>query len=1396
MGTSPGAPQTAPAHTAAPRTAPPQQSRARLNGEIAKARAKSAVLRLIVSPGTDFAALDPDTFFAVLSRACQDGIISPALMADTGRRILAGRTVPRELHQVLFVGGTAWAQVREVVMPALVEQPHHAVTIIALEVQRRGTRPMRVVDQAGAGGFTVQVVLDVDGVITASQPYFDISKKRAVQLAAVSLLSVLVDIPVTIPGRCETTGGYRPPPDSVCEPAQARTLAAGKASAPDAVQAWLENALSHPGVEPDDRVHLSEDPPTVRTLYLLLFKADGPQWAPLRGEARDRLVATPARAAGVLSMHLQACGWPAAGFLEPEDGRVAAYVVTPDGPVVGEPAAAPDGRVARGLAAANLIFDLALPVDQAGTPLAPPAPRPPAVNPVGELNERSQRGVITDLAYQTQMAGPPHKPTFTCTATCTYEGNAYTGVAEHQVKKDAKATAAGDLLEQLARAEHARVGQAAVVHRGAEHAGRAAGSGRDGARTRDGIFDRLLRTGCPVDFVDREFHIGDGVLPKESSPATGENALPEKPAGPSPADSRLSPATAPTRSSAAGGAAQRQPRTAPMQRQTVDVLTALPILAAADGPLHPSARIWVTAARAALAAIADRRVYPAVDEQGRDCWKLLPHQQHGPAVAPFFDVVAEVMLRPAGAGLMIGDRPYAGQPRLLGPEAAAWADEVAEAVEGTTAVTLTIRLSPPERLREPLRAQLCPGRLSPISGMAESEASLVAAHHRLIRRGRRVWPPMAQVERMGTVNGADAAQLLGPVGDQLAELGITTQWPEVLLAGAGLGRHVTVRAATTTAAPGAFTLAGGANLAWQLTIDGAPLTDDEMTAAAHTVAGVAQLRGRWVVIDAETRKLALNRDAGHLSAPQALQAALGGQVTIDGRPITCLPAGQLAGLAATLHAPRTVSSAPSPAGLRATLRPYQRAAVQWLIRTTSAGFGTLLADDMGLGKTLTVIAFRLSRTPLGPSLVVCPTSLVINWEREFARFAPTVTVRRYHATSRSLDGLRPGDVVVTTYGTMLRDTSRLASVPWDLLVADEAQQIKNHRSQAAVGLRALPATARVAVTGTPIENSLTELWSILDWTNPGLFGPLAGFRKDYARPAEQETTDVGVEGHVTRRLGRLIAPFIMRRRKTDPDIAPDLPDKITDTRCVELTREQAALYQHVARESLATITAASGVQRRGQVLRMLQSLRQICNSPAHYLREPTDDWDPDRQSARSGKLQALDDLMDAVKSARDAALIFTSYVSMGRLIRAHLHTRGIPADFIHGATTPAKRQAIVDQFQSGNNHALVLSVRAAGTGLTLTRAGHVIHFDRPWNPAVEDQATDRAHRIGQHRMVEVHHLLTEGTVEDRIADLLASKRQLTEAVLDRGETALTELTDQELADLVTLTGTLTTATSA
>jgi SNF2 family DNA or RNA helicase len=519
-----------------------------------------------------------------------------------------------------------------------------------------------------------------------------------------------------------------------------------------------------------------------------------------------------------------------------------------------------------------------------------------------------------------------------------------------------------------------------------------------------------------------------------------------------------------------------------------------------------------------------------------------------------------------------------------------------------------------------------------------------------------------------------------------------------------------------------------------------------------------------------------------LTAASALAAALAGEIEIDGERVGFRGEGPLAALSERLHRLGGDDQAPAapPPGLDATLRPYQLRGLAWLTEMCDLGVGGCLADDMGLGKTVQVIALHLARHAAGeafPTLVVCPTSLLGNWERELNRFAPAVPVRRFHGGDRHLDDLAAGEVVLVTYGVIRRDRAALAEVSWGLVVADEAQHVKNPLSRTARELRALPSGVRVALTGTPVENRLSELWSILDWTTPGLLGTLESFRREVAVPVERDRNP-----EATERFARVVRPFLLRRRKSDPGIAPELPPKTETDRVVPLTAEQATLYEAVVREALAEIERADGMARRGLVLKLLTGLKQICNHPAQFLhqRGPL--------AGRSGKLAALDELLDVILDEGDSVLVFSQYVQMARLVEAHLGGRGISTLLLHGQVPAAGRETMVSRFQAGEVPVFLLSLKAGGTGLNLTRATHVVHYDRWWNPAVEDQASDRAYRIGQDRPVQIHRLVTEGTVEDRIASLLAAKRNLADRVVGAGEAWISELSNDELAELVSLQG--------
>ncbi len=661
---------------------------------------------------------------------------------------------------------------------------------------------------------------------------------------------------------------------------------------------------------------------------------------------------------------------------------------------------------------------------------------------------------------------------------------------------------------------------------------------------------------------------------------------------------------------------------------------------------------------------------------------------------------------------------------------------------------------------------------------SQAETDLLLA----LRRGAPIWPPLAEALRQASPAAIELdddalTSLLGPAAEELAGAGIEVLWPSSLLDG-GLKLR-----AVPTPAPGKLTEAGFGleallDFRWQLTLDGALLDADEIAALAEAKRPLIRLRGRWVMLDPALLDRLRRPPRTRMRASEALGAVLAGSAEIDGETVTVVAEGPLADLAAKVAG---IASAPvqvePPPGLTGTLRPYQRRGLAWLAGMCEAGLGGCLADDMGLGKTIQVIALHLHRreAKAGPTLVVCPASLLGTWQREVRRFAPDVPVRRYHGGGRHLEDLAADEMVLVTYGVVLRDSARLAEVGWGLIVADEAQHAKNPLSRTARELRALPAPARIALTGTPVENRLSELWAILDWTTPGLLGHLEAFTRRVAVPVERYR-----DTEATTRFAALIRPFLLRRRKTDPGIAPELPRKTETDLFVPLTAEQVTLYEAMVRETMDAIEKSEGIERAGLVFKLLTALKQICNHPAQYLKQPGP------LDGRSGKLAAFDELADVIVASGESMLVFTQYTQMAALLQQHLDARGTGSLFLHGGVPVPRREEMVARFQAGDVPVFLLSLKAGGTGLTLTRATHVLHYDRWWNPAVEDQATDRAYRIGQDRPVQVHRLIAEGTLEDRIAALLEKKRELADAVIGSGEGWIAELSDAELAELVSL----------
>ncbi len=700
-------------------------------------------------------------------------------------------------------------------------------------------------------------------------------------------------------------------------------------------------------------------------------------------------------------------------------------------------------------------------------------------------------------------------------------------------------------------------------------------------------------------------------------------------------------------------------------------------------------------------------------------------------------------------------------------------------------------------------------------------------------RAARLYKPLEDVLQQGEpteieLSTAQAYTFLREVKPVLAEQGVgvlAPEWWDAPDTRLGVRLKIDSPEMPADAAVGAAAASGPrlglstlVKYAWQVTIGDTTLSLTEFEKLAALKSPLVMMGGRWVEIRPEDVKAAVafmrENPGGEMTVGRAMRLAYASDQRETGLPVLGLQAtGWVGDIFGSAAASTTVPMLGSPDGFVGALRPYQLKGLSWLAFLDRFGLGACLADDMGLGKTIQLLAMLLHeriavnaagapRVP--PTLLVVPTSVVGNWVRETKRFAPALRVHVHHGIERPRGpalaaAAAQADLVVTTYALIHRDVAELEAVEWGRVALDEAQNIKNPGTKQAQAVRAIRTPRRVALTGTPIENRLSELWSILDFLNPGLLGPAGDFRTRFAVPIERYR-----DPHRARQLRAVVQPFVLRRLKTDPAVITDLPEKVETKEFCYLTPEQASLYEETVRRMLSQAEGSEGIQRRGVILAGLVRLKQICNHPRQFLKDADPallaqgdaDVDVNGSAAeaphdphRSGKCARLIEMLDEVLAAGGQALVFTQFRQMGTILAKMLrHELDREVLFLHGGTPARERDAMVARFQKADGHApvFILSLKAGGVGLNLTGANHVFHFDRWWNPAVESQATDRAYRIGQTRTVQVHKFVVAGTLEERIDQMIETKAALADNVIGSGEAWLTELNLAQLKDILTL----------
>jgi SNF2 family DNA or RNA helicase len=565
------------------------------------------------------------------------------------------------------------------------------------------------------------------------------------------------------------------------------------------------------------------------------------------------------------------------------------------------------------------------------------------------------------------------------------------------------------------------------------------------------------------------------------------------------------------------------------------------------------------------------------------------------------------------------------------------------------------------------------------------------------------------------------------------------------------------------------------DFSWQVSIGDKNISAEEFRSLTESASGIIKFHDQYLLVETDSLKSILNAlkdPVPRLSAMQTLQAAVTGEVS----GIVFDPDLMLKQMIDALSAAKDI---PLPGNLCAQLRPYQQRGFVWLYNNTLKGLGSCLADDMGLGKTIQVLTLLLKlkeeKWSKKPALVVCPTTLIGNWQKECEKFAPTLDVAIYHGANRELN--EQVDLIITSYGMLRRDLDLLKKIKWSVVIIDEAQNIKNTDTDQTKAVKSLSAKGYIALSGTPVENRLMELWSIFDFINKDYLGKQKEFAQRFAYPIEKYKD----EEKITKLL-KATAPFMLRRLKSDRTIIKDLPPKIIKEQHCLLSKEQAALYQQTLQNLMREIEGNEGIARKGLIFKLMTSLKQICNHPVQFTKKGT------LEKGHSGKAARAIDLLDEAASRGEKTLVFTQYKEMGDLLESliwdELQTEPL---FFHGGLPRIQRDDMVLKFQQDEAFPImIVSLKAGGTGLNLTSATNVIHYDLWWNPAVEDQATDRAYRIGQNSTVIVNRLLSLGTFEEKINEMMSAKRELAALTVAAGENGLSELSNQDLKELFSL----------